>query len=452
MSTELTETKGAVLLVDDLPENLQLLSDLLSQMGYTTRSVTSGKMALKTLKVKQPDVIFLDIKMPDMDGYEVCKVIKSDSELKNIPILFISALDDAFDKVKAFECGGVDYITKPFQIEEVVARLENQLTIQRQKNALHAEVTRRRETEEALYQSRALLSSVLNSSLDGIAALQSVRDPQTGDICDFRCLVVNPVISKAFDSNREDLIGKLVIKKFLKRLQSDLFQQFVDVVEAGDSLEKDFYYQSSWYHFIAVKLGDGFAISVRDITSRKQMEIDLQEANRKLELLANSDGLTHIANRRSFNDYLFREWKRHEQEQQPIALILLDIDYFKRYNDYYGHQEGDDCLIKVAQTIAELCQRPTDFVARYGGEEFAIILPHTDANYAFLIAESIRETIAALNLPHAGSLGKPFITLSLGVATVIPNAENDLDALITQADIALYEAKNKGRNQTIVFK
>ena len=116
MFTELTETKGTVLLVDDIPENLQLLSELLIQKGYTTRSVTSGKMALKTLKVKQTDVIFLDIKMPEMDGYEVCKAIKSDSELKDIPILFISALDDAFDKVKAFECGGIDYITKPFQM------------------------------------------------------------------------------------------------------------------------------------------------------------------------------------------------------------------------------------------------------------------------------------------------------------------------------------------------
>lgn len=452
MSTEFTETKGTVLLVDDIPENLQLLSELLIQKGYTTRSVTSGKMALKTLKVKQADVILLDIKMPEMDGYEVCKAIKSDSELKDIPVLFISALDDAFDKVKAFECGGIDYITKPFQIEEVVARLENQLTIQRQKNALQAEVTRRRETEEALYQSRALLSSVLNSSLDGIAALQAVRDTHTGDISDFRCLVVNPVISKAFDTNREDLIGKLVIKKFLKHLQSDLFQQFISVVETGDSLENDFYYQSYWYHFIAVKLGDGFAISVRDITSRKQMELDLQEANRKLELLANSDGLTHIANRRNFNSFLSKEWKCHEQEQKPLGLILLDIDYFKRYNDYYGHFQGDDCLIQIAQTIAQFCQRPTDLVARYGGEEFGIVLPHTDSEQVWLIGESIRETIAGLQIPHADSPGSPFVTLSLGGASVIPSSDNHLDALITQADTALYEAKNKGRNQTIVFK
>ncbi len=111
------ENKGNILLVDDLPDNLQLLSDLLIKLGYTVRSVTSGRMALKTVKVKQPDVIFLDVKMPEMDGYQVCQALKADENLSQIPIIFISALNDVFDKVKAFESGVIDYITKPFQVE-----------------------------------------------------------------------------------------------------------------------------------------------------------------------------------------------------------------------------------------------------------------------------------------------------------------------------------------------
>ena len=264
---------GNILLVDDLPENLRLLSDLLLTLGYTVRSVTSGRMALKTAKVKRPDVILLDIKMPDMDGYQVCQAFKADEDLRDIPVSFISALDDVFDKVKAFWSGGVDYIVKPFQREEVVVRLENQLTIQRQKRSLEDEISRRKETEEMLYQSRGLLTSVLNSVSDGIAAVQSVRDPNTGDIVDFRCLVVNPVIARFFERTREDLIGKLVVRKFVERFDPQLFKKLVDVVETGKSLGEEVYYTLEpigWYQVIVVKLGDGFTVTLRDITCKKK--------------------------------------------------------------------------------------------------------------------------------------------------------------------------------------
>ena len=282
-----TLNKGNILIVDDLPENLQLLSDALLKLGYTVRSVTSGRMALKTVQVKRPDVILLDVKMPEMDGYQVCKILKHNENFNSIPVIFISALDDVFDKITAFKSGGIDYITKPFQIEEVVARLENQLTIQRQQWLLEQEVSQRRETEEVLYQSRALLASVLNSSLDGVAAMEAVRDRTTGDIEDFRCLVANPVIARALGNRREDTIGKLVLKKLLNRLDPELFERFVNVVETGETLQQDFYYksgESSWFHFVAVKLGDGFAITIRDITARKKAEFQLQQQAESLEL------------------------------------------------------------------------------------------------------------------------------------------------------------------------
>lgn len=281
------ENKGNILIVDDLLENLQLLSDALLKLGYTVRSVTSGRMALKTVKVKRPDVILLDVKMPEMDGYQVCRTLKADADFRQIPVIFISALDDVLDKVTAFEVGAIDYITKPFQIEEVVARLENQLTIQRQQQLLEQENIKRREAEEVLYQSRALLASVLNSSLDGIAAMQAVRNPETGEIEDFRCLVVNPVISRAFKRTREEMIGKLVLKNLLNRVDPKLFNRLVNIVETGESLEDDFHYESGnscWFHFVAVKLGDGFSVTIRDITARKQAEFELQQQAKNLEL------------------------------------------------------------------------------------------------------------------------------------------------------------------------
>ncbi|MEH2091097.1 diguanylate cyclase domain-containing protein [Nostoc sp.] len=444
------ENKGNILLVDDSPKNLHLLSDFLVKLGYTVRSVTSGRMALKTVKAKQPDIILLDIKMPEMDGYQVCRILKADEVLRTIPVIFISALDDVIDKVIAFESGGIDYITKPFQMEEVVARLENQLTIQRQQRLLEQENIKRRETEEILYQSRAMLASILNSSLDGIAAMQAVRNSTTGDIEDFRCLVINPVIARAFGSKCEEMIGKLVLKKLLAYLEPELFNHFVNLVETGEALKRDFYHplgNSCWYHFVAVKLGDGFAITIRDITGRKQIELALQDANQKLEQLANLDGLTQVANRRCFDARLKAEWKRLAREQQPLSLIMFDVDKFKLYNDYYGHLAGDDCLVRIAQTVQKIINRPADLVARYGGEEFLVLLPNTDLEGAIKVAQSIQQAIHALAIPHVQSDVKNIITVSLGITSRLPIWNIKPDTLIASADKALYHAKQNGRDR-----
>ncbi|MDO9140766.1 MAG: diguanylate cyclase [Methylobacter sp.] len=445
--TKPTHCKGTILLVDDLPENLQLLSELLTQLGYTVRSVTSGRMALKTLAVKQPDLIFLDIQMPEMDGYQVCSAIKADEKLRDIPIIFISALDDTFDKVKAFECGGVDYISKPFHIEEVVARAESQLVIQRQKNALQEEVCKRQEAE-------ALLASVLNSALNGIAALQAVRNLQTGEIEDFRCLVANAIIAEAFNKNTEELItNRLIFKDFINQINADLLPHFIALVESGEPLENDFYYplgESCWYHFVAVKLGDGFAITIGDITIRKKMELELQQANHELQLLAHLDGLTKIANRRCFDGFLAKEWQRLQRERQPFSLLMLDVDYFKLYNDNYGHLQGDDCLIQMAQTLEKVVSRPADLAARYGGEEFVVILPGTDQTGAVVIAEAIQAALQALAIAHEYSTVSDVVTVSIGIACMIPFPGMTSDDLIKQADDALYSAKQLGRNKFVV--
>lgn len=449
------DNKANILLVDDLPENLQLLSDLLLKLGYTVRSVTSGRMALKTIKIKQPDVIFLYVKMPEMDGYEVCKALKNDEHLRQIPVIFISALNDVFDKIKAFQSGGIDYITKPFQVEEVVARLESQLTIQRQQRLLEQEIIKRRDTEEVLYQSRALLSSILNSSLNGIAALQALREPETGEIKDFRCLVVNPILARVFDRTREDIMGKIILKRLLNRIQPELFYRFVKVVENGESLEQDIYYpvgESYWYHFVAVKLGDGFAITIRDITSRKKVELALQEANQKLKELANLDSLTQIANRRCFDSRLQKEWDVLTQQQRPLTLIIFDIDGFKLYNDNYGHLAGDDCLVQIAQAVYQCTRhqdlrRPIDLVARYGGEEFVVLLSGKNLAVGIQVAERIQQMIYRLAITHEYSNVREIVTVSLGIASIIPSLEVKPSYLIELADQALYNAKEQGRDR-----
>ncbi len=283
----MTEITNNILIVDDLPENLKVLAQMLTGKGYKVRKAINGPMALMACQSTPPDLILLDIKMPEMNGYQVCEKLKANRKTSEIPVIFISALNDVFDKVKAFEVGGIDYITKPFQVEEVIARIESQLTIQRQKIQLKNEITKRKETEQILYQSRALLSSILNCSLDGIAAMEAVRKPQTGEIGDFRCTVVNPILAQFLGRETEDLRGKLFLKKLLQKIDSNLFDNLIKVVETGQPLEQDICYKSgkknSWSHLIAVKLGDGFALSIRDITLRKEMELNLQKTNQDLE-------------------------------------------------------------------------------------------------------------------------------------------------------------------------
>lgn len=189
--------------------------------------------------------------------------------------------------------------------------------------------------------------------------------------------------------------------------------------------------------------------SLIDISKYKQVEVALQKANNELQRLAALDDLTQIANRRRFDDRLAQEWSRGRREKNNLAVIICDIDYFKGYNDTYGHLEGDETLFAVAQAISTALKRPTDLVARFGGEEFAMILPNTDITGAQKVAEEVKEAVAALGLEHKTSEVDPYITLSFGGAAIIPSAGKAAKALIGAADQALYRAKSKGRNQII---
>lgn len=315
-----------LLIVDDHLDNVRSLALLLSKSGYLVRKATSGEMALETIQIAQPDLVLLDIRMPEMDGCEVCKQLKTNPETSNIPVIFLSASKDADDKLQAFAVGGADYVTKPFQAEEVLARVRHQITILRQQQQLTAQ----------------------NYQL-------------------------------------------------------------------------------------------------------QQVKAALQQANLELERVANTDCLTQIANRRYFDEVLKQEWQRLRREQQPLSLILCDIDYFKQYNDHYGHPAGDTCLQQVAQIIAQCVNRPADMVARYGGEEFAIILPNTNQDGAVTIVEAIQKALQGLQIPHAASATAKHVTLSVGITCLIPTPTFSPQKLIADADTALYRAKQQGRNTWAAF-
>jgi len=178
---------------------------------------------------------------------------------------------------------------------------------------------------------------------------------------------------------------------------------------------------------------------------------ELERVNQELNQLANLDGLTQVANRRCLQETFEREWYRLARDQGPLSMIICDVDYFKRYNDTYGHQMGDECLQKIAETLKNTLKRPADLVARYGGEEFVVLLPNTKASGAWIVAQQIQYSVRQLSIEHKASLVSPFITISMGLCSTIPTHATSGEALFKIADQALYEAKKQGRDR-IIFR
>ena len=191
-------------------------------------------------------------------------------------------------------------------------------------------------------------------------------------------------------------------------------------------------------------------IQVSDVSAAVQREQLLREQAMELRSQTFSDGLTGIANRRHFDLAMEKELRRAKRSAIPLSMLMIDIDFFKAYNDHYGHQQGDDTLIRVAAALAASLQRPLDLIARYGGEEFAVILPEMDSSGAARIAELLRQQIARLAIPHAAAMGAQCVTISVGVATQAPQHPVEVAELIGAADRALYMAKRSGRDRVVV--
>lgn len=455
-----------ILVIDDNPDNRRIISILLRNRGYRVWQAFSGESAFEQLKQMQPDLILLDIMMPQMDGYEVCKLLKTKKQTRDIPVIFLSALDEATDKVKAFEAGGADFISRPFQIPEAIARIQHQLTIKQQQQAfvrqnrqLQLEIWERQQAEEAWQESQRFIHSIAEASTSILYVY---------DLLEYRYIYTNRELTNVLGYTLEDIQQQTKFPQSAIHPEDmeaviEHFQSF-DRLAPGDKLEIEYRIQhknGQWRWLLSrdtvfTQTPEGKTQQIvgtaTDITDRKQAEAALHAANRELEKLASLDGLTQVANRRCFDEFLDREMRRMVREGSCLALILCDVDYFKKYNDRYGHQAGDRCLQQVARALRHAVRRPADLVARYGGEEFAVILPNTDTNGAIRVAELIQENVRELQLVHEASETSDVVTLSMGISHGVPSEEFLPEDAIAAADKALYEAKARGRNQFRVFE
>jgi two-component system, cell cycle response regulator len=274
--------------------------------------------------------------------------------------------------------------------------------------------------------------------------------------------MVNSQFLDLIGYNRDEIVGKKRLNEFIERTNLYRIKRFHAKQKAkGLPLPTEYEclmidQKKNLKHVVMKSYSppgqSSSIISFFDITKRKEAEKALQEAHEKLRIISIIDELTQVSNRRHFDERLYREWNRLRRDGSPLAMIMCDVDCFKLYNDNYGHQNGDRCLRAIADTIQETVKRSVDLVARYGGEEFAVIMPNTDMEGVFHVAEAIRLAVASLEIPNRVSPVAPVITLSLGVSSMIPTAAQVPDALIKDADNALYDAKRQGKNRTIIGK
>lgn len=294
--------KPRLLIVDDQPANIRVMAEALRDR-YELLFATSGAKAIEMAVTGDIELVLLDVVMPDLDGFEVCRRLKSDERTSRVPVIFVTAREEASEEARGFDAGGVDYITKPIRPPVVRARVQTHLELKRS----------------------------------------------------------------------------------------------------------------------------------RDL----------------LEQLASIDPLTGIPNRRRFEVALDQEWKRAVRAGTPLSLAIIDVDYFKKFNDTYGHARGDDCLRAVAQALSGEARRPGDLAARYGGEEFGAIFPDADSAAMQLVTARLLDSVRTLAIDHAASLCATSVSVSIGSVSIVPSQGDDPAAILESADRMLYQAKENGRDRAV---
>jgi diguanylate cyclase (GGDEF)-like protein/PAS domain S-box-containing protein len=287
------------------------------------------------------------------------------------------------------------------------------------------------------------------------AIIATVREPLVVLDKEFKIITANRSFYRTFQVNPEETEKRLIydlgnrqwdipmLRKLLENIlpMNKVFEDY-EVEHDFESIGRKTMLLNARKIYREMNNVEMILLAIEDITEGKKVE-------EKLKRIASLDGLTGIPNRRHFDNTINLEWRRAMRSAKPISLIIVDVDYFKNYNDIHGHLVGDSCLQKIARTIKDSIRRAGNFAARYGGEEFVVILPDTDADGAYLFAESLRQKIENLNIEHKNSKIGKNVTVSLGVSTAAPKKGGTLDELISLADKALYKAKQEGRNRVV---
>ncbi|MBD1875663.1 diguanylate cyclase [Nodosilinea sp. FACHB-131] len=468
-----------IMAVDDVPANLKILQKVLDVVGYRTTFATRGQQVLDRLNDVKPDLILLDLMMPEMSGINVCAQLKQNPTTAHVPIIFLTASHEIEHLAQAFECGAVDYVTKPFNAIELLARIRTHLELSQLRKRAQFQAQWEAISRQIVQDIHASihLQDILNNTVKAIQQLLTARRVMVYRSCD-------PQGCKLLALSGDSLASELCVQglgcPYLEHhppVVPTLTEQQICLIEAApipsqggasscstnvpQELCLPIHQQGQLWGGLVVQ-NDPCARpwaqqEVETLTLVvQQLEISIQHAelhqrlsaaNQELERISNTDSLTQIANRRCFDRQLSREWRRLQREKRPLSLILCDIDYFKQFNDTYGHPSGDTCLVAVAQALKRCLKRPADLVARYGGEEFVVLLPNTELAGAIEVVEQMQSAIAKVAIADAPTHQ---LTLSFGIYAAVPQHCTKATTALALADRALYAAKQAGRDQYII--
>ena len=482
-----------ILVADDDPAILQTISWVLKEHGYDVVAAQGGQALFEQLEARLPDLVLLDVIMPDADGYQVLERIKQDDRWRDLPVLMVSSLPPEEATVKTLGLGAADFIRKPFRVRELLARIQAQLrvraVIRSAREALQTteeELLRAREEAESRRKLVDILHEVTGDlSADEIYHILARRVARALSISHCSVVLARPgdrtgIVATAFENpalrnleiqidrypeiraaldhgravliedvktsplyaeirkqweaeGRHVIIRSVIALPFsLDRLQAGVF--FLRRTEDEPKLTQE-----------DVEFADAVIKAAVASIQRAQVIETAKEENARLEALAHTDPLTQVLNRRALTQRLASELDRARRYEGVIALLMIDLDHFKRINDTYGHLVGDDVLREFA-IILTSAVRSVDMVARYGGEEFVVVLPETGSEGAIAFAERIRERIEG----HAFRSGDRLtlrLTTSIGVATFPSSRVESVEDIFARADAALYRAKAEGRNR-----
>ncbi|MDI7774122.1 PleD family two-component system response regulator [Asticcacaulis sp. EMRT-3] len=447
-----------ILIVDDVPANVRLLQAKLEADYHEVLSAANGREALTRAVESQPDIILLDVMMPEIDGYEVCRQLKNNPDTRHIPIILVTALDGREDRLSGLEAGADDFMTKPLDDIMLMARLQALVRLKQMADDLRVREANSRRAgliDNDQYQRQISATGnvlILDDNERQAERLMRVlgQDHRTAYLTD-------PVQALRIAAGRVDLIVlNLMASAFdplrwvaQLRTQDATRQRPVLVIANPDD-------RSSLLKALELGVNDAVPrpVDSHELLARARTQIRRKRygdflrntLDRSLEL-AVTDPLTRLNNRRFLDNQLGAHLARHIRGGAALSLLMVDIDYFKRINDGYGHDAGDEVLREFARRLS-LNVRAIDLPCRFGGEEFVVLMPETDASDALNIAERVRSQVAEkpFVLANGASLQ---VTVSVGVATSLGLGDSR-EALLKRADEAVYEAKQAGRNRVIV--